>query len=166
MWSAYVSRVRAQDGVLVECHKDEKDISSVSQSDMYLYRSYEIIGAVRKTPAPIVNGVMYIVKEVKAKSEACPEGSVTVCMHEDYSPFAKLEQDNSRRGALEYNVEEVSDLTLAAADNMRTPQSLLRQASPDLLRTLKARIPIGNETLRWTHVSSQKHLHWTVRKCV
>ena len=59
--------------------------TSFSQSDMYLYAGYELIGCIRKSPAPILNGVIYIVKEVKEKSEACPEGSVTVCMHEELS---------------------------------------------------------------------------------
>ena len=147
------SRARAHDGVLVECHKDEHGLTSFSQRDMYLYPGYELIGAVRKTPAPIVNGVMYIVKEVKEKSEACPESSVTVCMHEDYSPFAKLEQDKSLRDALEGHVEEVSVLLLAVAEYMQTPQRLSRQASPHLLQTLKTRITMGSETLRWAVVA-------------
>ena len=97
---------------------------------MYLDPGYELIGAVRKTPAPIVSGVMYIVKEVNEKSEACPEGSVTVCMREDYSPVAKLEQDKSLRGALEGDVEDVSDLRLATTDKMQKN----RKASQHKLR--------------------------------
>ena len=150
MWNACVNRAHIYDNsVLVECNKDENKLTSFSQSDMYLSPGYELVGSVRKTPAPIVNGVVYIVKDVKAKSDACPEGSVTVCMHEDYSPFVKLEQDKSLRGALAGYIEEVSDLLLAVADNTQTPQSLSRQASPELLHTLKTHIAMGNETLRW-----------------
>ena len=140
-------------GVLVECQKDEHgqpvELTSFSQSDMYLSVGYELIGSIRKSPAPIVNGVLYTVKEVKEKSEACPEGSVTVEMHDDYSPFAKYLQDERLRNALEGYVKEVSDLLSSAKDKARTPHALTTKASPDLLRTLNARITVGDETLRW-----------------
>ena len=74
---------------------------------------------------------------------------MTVCMHEDYSPFAKYLQDKGLRNALKGYVQEVTDLLLTAADKTRTPKALSAKASPDLLHTLKARITMGNESLRW-----------------
>ena len=40
-------------------------------------------------------------------------------------------------------------MLLTAADKTRTPKALSAKASPDLLHILKARIIMGNETLRW-----------------
>ena len=70
-------------------------------------------------------------------------------MHEDYSPFAKYLQDKGLRNALKGYVQEVSDLLSSALDKTRTPHALSVKASPDLLHTLKARITMGNEVLRW-----------------
>ena len=46
-------------------------------------------------------------------------------------------------------MKEVSDLLSSALDKTRTPHALSAKVSRDLLHALKARITMGNETLRW-----------------
>ena len=138
--------------VLVECEKDDDGRPKIvpgcsqQQTDMYLYLKQELIGYTRKSTS-IVNGVIYIVEAIAPKSEACPDGSVSVRMHEEYSPLTTLLQDGSLKEALRPYLAEVQ--RLLRNGRAWVPHALSREASRELQDILKNRIG-RSELVRWT----------------
>ena len=116
---------------------------------MYLYPGQELLGYTRKSTS-VVNGVIYIVDAITPKDESCPEGSVTVKMHEDYSPLTTILQDASLKDALRPYLEEVEGL-LRNGKSWR-PHALQSKVSRELLDVLSNRIG-RNELLRWTCIA-------------
>ena len=108
---------------------------------MYLYPGQELIGYMRKSTS-VVNGIIYIVDAITPKDESCPEGSVTVRMHEDYSPLTTILQEDALRPYL----EEVEGL-LRNGKSLR-PHALQSKVSRGLLDTLSNRIG-RSEVVRW-----------------
>ena len=152
LWNQYKNRLEFSQRLtenkkswIVTCEKDkngnpkENRGAYMKQYDMYMWPGIEVIGCVRKDKSDILNGCIYIVKDVD-------EHEVTFSLHDDYNIHTKFDKPETQK-ALERFVPDVVNLLQRGP---KTPHSLeQRNTNLDLKVALKQHIWGVSISDRW-----------------